>query len=100
MALIKKHVEAEGGPERIDIKVVVHGPALHLFGKERIDPDLLKGLRGVIDRGVGTGDVQVSMKLFNRPLDTLAPGFKPTEHPVAVKRITCLQEQGYLHTKP
>jgi len=100
MALIKKHMEAEGGPDKIDIKVVVHGPALHLFEKESIDPDLLKGLKNVIDNGVAPEMCQVSMKLFNRPLDTLAPGFKPTEHPVAVKRIADLQEQGYLYIKP
>ena len=27
MALINKHIEAEGGPDKIDLVVVVHGPA-------------------------------------------------------------------------
>jgi hypothetical protein len=34
MALINKHIEAEGGPDKIDLVVVVHGPALHLFDKK------------------------------------------------------------------
>ena len=38
MALINKHIEAEGGLDKIDIKVVVHGPALMLFDKETVDP--------------------------------------------------------------
>ena len=43
---------------------------------------------------------QVSMKLFNKSLESLASGFVPTKHPVAVKRIVDLQEQRYLYIKP
>ncbi len=100
MALINKHMEAEGGPDKIDIKVVVHGPALKLFEKETVDPVLKKKLAMIIDKGVQPEMCQVSMKLFNRPLESLAPGFVPTEHPVAVKRIADLQEQGYVYIKP
>ncbi len=100
MALINKHIEAEGGPDKIDVKVVVHGPALKLFDKEDVDPKLLKRLQRVLDKGVEPEMCQVSMKLFKKPLDTLVSGFKPTEHPVAVKRIADLQEQGYLYIKP
>ena len=100
MALINKHMEAEGGPDKIDMKVVVHGPALKLFDKKEVDPALLKGLTLIVEKGVEPEMCQVSMKLFNKPLDALAPGFKPTEHPVAVKRIADLQEQGYLYIKP
>jgi uncharacterized protein len=100
MALINKHMEAEGGPDKIDIKVVVHGPALKLFVKETVDPVLKKKLAMIIDKGIQPEMCQVSMKLFGKPLDTLEPGFIPTEHPVAVKRIADLQEQGYLYIKP
>ena len=100
MALINKHIEAEGGPDKIDVKVVVHGPALTLFDKKEVDPALLKGLGVIVNKGVEPEMCQVSMKLFNKPLDSLADGFKPTEHPVAVKRIADLQEQGYLYIKP
>ena len=100
MALINKHIEAEGGPDKIDIKVVVHGPALKLFVKETVDPGLKKKLAMIIAKGVQPEMCQVSMKLFDKPLDTLEPGFIPTEHPVAVKRIADLQEQGYLYIKP
>jgi hypothetical protein len=100
MALINKHIEAEGGPDKIDIKVVVHGPALKLFDKKNVDPILLKKLKMVMGKGVEPEMCQVSMKLFKMPLDSLVSGFKPTEHPVAVKRIADLQEQGYLYIKP
>ncbi len=100
MALIKKHIEAEGGPDKIDLKLVVHGPALKLFKKESIDADLLAKFKTIVDKGAKPEMCQVSMKLLNAPLETLAPGFAPTEHPVAVKRIADLQEQGYLYIKP
>ncbi len=100
MALINKHMEAEGGPDKIDIKVVVHGPALMLFDRETVDPVLKKKLAMIIAKGIQPEMCQVSMKLFGKPLDALEPGFIPTEHPVAVKRIADLQEQGYLYIKP
>ena len=40
------------------------------------------------------------MKLFNKSLESLASGFVPTKHPVAVKRIVDIQEQRYLYIKP
>lgn len=100
LALINKHIEAEGGPDKIDIVLVVHGPALKLFEAETVDPDLKSKLKVVVDKGAQAEMCQVSMKLFGTPLEKLIAGFKPTEHPVAVKRITDLQKQGYLYIKP
>ena len=100
MALINKHIEAEGGPENIDIKVVVHGPALALFKEETVDPQLKAKLKAALDKGASAEMCQVSMKLFGTPLEKLVAGFIPTEHPVAVKRIADLQQQGYLYIKP
>lgn len=100
MALINKHIEAEGGPDKIDLVVVVHGPALKLYDKEGADPVLVKKLKMAIDKGAKPEMCQVSMKLYDRPLATLLDGFIPTKHPVAVKRIADLQEEGYLYIKP
>lgn len=100
LALINKHIEAEGGPDKIDIVLVVHGPALKLFEAETVDPDLKDKLKVVVDKGAQAEMCQVSMKLFGTPLEKLVAGFIPTEHPVAVKRIIDLQKQGYLYIKP
>ena len=100
LALINKHIEAKGGPDKIDIVLVVHGPALKLFEAETVDPDLKDKLKVVVDKGTQAEMCQVSMKLFGTPLEKLVAGFKPTGHPVAVKRITDLQKQGYLYIKP
>jgi len=100
LALINKHIEAEGGPDKIDIVLVVHGPALKLFEKETVDPVLRDKLKVIIDKGVQAEMCQVSMKLFGTPLEKLVAGFIPTAHPVAVKRIADLQKEGYLYIKP
>jgi hypothetical protein len=100
LALINKHIEAEGGPDKIDVVLVVHGPALKLFEKETVDPELRDKLKVIIDKGVQAEMCQVSMKLFGTPLEKLVAGFKPTAHPVAVKRIADLQKEGYLYIKP
>ncbi len=100
MALINKHIEAEGGPENIDVKLVVHGPALELFKADSVDPKLKAKLKAALDKGIDAEMCQVSMKLFGTPLEKLVAGFQPTEHPVAVKRIADLQQQGYIYIKP
>ena len=100
MALINKHIEAEGGPNNIDVKLIVHGPALPLFDAETVDPGLKSKLKTILDKGVDAEMCQVSMKLFGTPLEKLVAGFKPTAHPVAVKRIADLQREGYIYIKP
>lgn len=100
LALINKHIEAEGGPDKIDVELVVHGPALELFEKDRMDPEMQKRFDQIIEKGVHAEMCQVSMKIFGKTLDNLAKGFVATLHPVAVKRIADLQREGYLYIKP
>lgn len=100
LALINKHIDAEGGPDKIDVELVVHGPALELFVKDNMDAEMQKRFDQIIEKGVHAEMCQVSMKVFGKTLDNLAKGFVATLHPVAVKRIADLQQQGYLYIKP
>jgi intracellular sulfur oxidation DsrE/DsrF family protein len=100
LALINKHIEAEGGPDKIDIELVVHGPALELFERDKMDAEMTKRFDQIIEKGVRAEMCQVSMKAFGKTLDKLAKGFVATLHPVAVKRIADLQKEGYLYIKP
>ena len=100
LALINKHIDAEGGPDKIDVELVVHGPALELFEKDKMDPEMTKRFDQIIEKGTKAEMCQVSMKAFGKNLDNLAKGFVATEHPVAVKRIADLQREGYLYIKP
>ena len=100
LALINKHIDAEGGPDKIDVELVVHGPALELFEKDRMDAEMTKRFDQIMEKGVKAEMCQVSMKAFGKTIENLAKGFVATLHPVAVKRITDLQQQGYLYIKP
>jgi intracellular sulfur oxidation DsrE/DsrF family protein len=100
LALINKHIDAEGGPDKIDVELVVHGPALELFEKDRMDPEMTKRFDQIIEKGVKAEMCQVSMKAFGKTIEHLAKGFVATLHPVAVKRIADLQKEGYLYIKP
>jgi intracellular sulfur oxidation DsrE/DsrF family protein len=100
LALINKHIDAEGGPENIDVELVVHGPALELFENDKMDPEMKKRFEQAVSKGVHAEMCQVSMKLYNKTLDNLVKGFVATLHPVAVKRIADLQQQGYIYIKP
>ena len=100
LALINKHIEAEGGPDKIDVELVVHGPALELFEKDKMDAEMTKRFEQILEKDVKAEMCQVSMKLYNKTLDNLVKGFVATLHPVAVKRIADLQQQGYIYIKP
>lgn len=100
LALINKHIDAEGGPDKIDVELVVHGPALELFEKDKMDPEMTKRFEQIIEKGAKAEMCQVSMKFFGKTIDNLAKGFVATLHPVAVKRIADLQREGYLYIKP
>src|SRR5689334_21380842 len=100
LALINKHIDAEGGPDKIDVELVVHGPALELFEKDKMDQEMTKRFDQIIEKGVKAEMCQVSMKAFGKTIDNLAKGFVATLHPVAVKRIADLQKEGYFYIKP
>jgi len=100
LALINKHIDAEGGPDKIDVELVVHGPALELFEKDKMDAEMTKRFDQIIEKGAKAEMCQVSMKFFGKTIDNLAKGFVATLHPVAVKRIADLQKEGYLYIKP
>ena len=57
LALINKHIEAEGGPEHIDVELVVHGPALELFERDKMDPEMTKRFNQIIEKGAHARNV-------------------------------------------
>jgi intracellular sulfur oxidation DsrE/DsrF family protein len=72
LALINKHIEAEGGPDKIDVELIVHGPALELFEKDNMDAEMTKRFDQIIAKGVKAEMCQVSMKFFGKTIDNLA----------------------------
>ena len=64
--------------------MVVLGPVLKLFVKLCIDPILKKKLAMNIDKYMQLKMCQVLMKVFNKPLESLAPDFVLTEYPLEI----------------
>src|SRR5436853_7721218 len=65
LALINKHIDAEGGPDKIDVELVVHGPALTLFEQDKIDPELQKRFDQALKNGVHAEMYKIFLKLYN-----------------------------------
>jgi uncharacterized protein len=93
--LVSRHLAAAGGPEKIDIKVIFHGPALPLLKRENMDPELRNKINALMDKGVKPEVGEVSMKRIHQSLETLTPGLTLTQPAFGIERIADLQFKGY-----
>ena len=84
MALINKHIEAEGGPDKIDVVLVVHGPTLKLFEKETTDSVLREKLNVIVHKGAKAEMCPGAMKLFGLRSKNSLRVFNP---PSTLKRV-------------
>src|SRR5262249_36778654 len=96
---IKNHIAGKGGPEKVKIVLVVHGPALEAFVSSKANPDVRKQVEKRADDGVSfvaCGNTMTFMKLAP---DAMLTGFEVAKEG-GVVRIADLQEQGYLYIRP
>ncbi|MFQ5677082.1 MAG: DsrE family protein, partial [bacterium] len=73
---IKNHIKGVGGPENVDIVLVVHGPAYAAFLKEEIDPNIQARLEVLQDQGVETDMCGNTMRKFGVVDNDLIDGFQ------------------------
>ena len=96
---IRNHIDGMGGPDRVQIVLVMHGPVVKSFGDidavDRVRNDV-KALQG---DGVEVAVCANSLKAFNLKLDELLPGLVEARAS-GVVRIAELQSQGYLYIRP
>jgi hypothetical protein len=96
---IKNHIAGKGGPDKVRIVLVVHGPALDAFVAAKANPDI----RGQIARrskdGVGFVACGNTMKAQKLTAADLLAGFDVAEEG-GVVRIADLQQRGYLYIRP
>ncbi len=96
---IANHIEGMGGADKVEIVLVVNGPALLAFRTSRADPDLTRRLRRAQTAGVvleACGNTLDAQKLS--PADLL-PGFVRIDEG-GVVRLHRLQMQGYAYIRP
>jgi intracellular sulfur oxidation DsrE/DsrF family protein len=96
---IKNHIVGKGGPEKIHIVLVVHGPALEAFVSSKASPDIRRQIEKRSGDGVGFIACGNTMKAQDIGIGDLLAGFAVAEEG-GVVRIADLQEQGYLYLRP
>jgi intracellular sulfur oxidation DsrE/DsrF family protein len=96
---IENHFEGVGGPDKVTIALVVHGPALKAFHAASVNPDVKQRLASFATSGVELGACGNTMKGQKVTLADLLPGFVSLDHG-GVVRIAELQSQGYVYLRP
>jgi intracellular sulfur oxidation DsrE/DsrF family protein len=96
---IENHFEGVGGPDKVTIALVVHGPALRAFHAATASPDVKNRLASLSTAGLEIGACGNTMKGQKVTLKDLLPGFVSLEQG-GVVRIAELQSQGYVYLRP
>jgi intracellular sulfur oxidation DsrE/DsrF family protein len=96
---IQNHFDGVGGPDKVTIALVVHGPALRAFHLASTNPDMTKRVGQFAKAGVELAACGNTMKSQNVALKDLLPGFVNADKG-GVVRIAELQSLGYLYLRP
>ncbi len=96
---IRNHIEGVGGPDKIEIVLVVHGPALRAFRKSAADPRVSRRLETFSKAGVKFDVCGNTMRGMKLEIDDLLPGFAVVKQG-GVVRLAELQGQGYAYLRP
>lgn len=96
---IENHIEGMGGPDKVHIVLVVHGPALMLLKAKSATADVSRKLAKIAAAGVGLAACGNTMKAQNLELADLLPGFVRVDEG-GVVRLAKLQAEGYAYLRP
>ena len=96
---IRNHIDGMGGPDKVDIQLVVHGPALQAFHSARAKGGLQDALDALAADGVGLHACGNTMRAQRVDLVGLLQGFVRRDEGGVVVLAT-LQQQGYVYLRP
>ncbi len=96
---IRNHFSGMGGPDKVTIALVVHGPALKAFHSAEASPDMSKRTDELSKSGLQLNACINSMRAQNVTLTDLLPGFIVADKG-GVVRLAELQGQGYAYLRP
>ncbi len=96
---IANHIAGEGGPDKVQIVLVVHGPALSAFRTSRANPDITRRLSAIADAGVQLGACGNTLDAQTITTGDLLPGFVRIDEG-GVVRLARLQAEGYAYIRP
>ena len=96
---IDNHLAGAGGPDKVTIQLVVHGPALRAFHAAAANPETARKVAGVVKSDVRLAACGNTMRGQNVTLKELLPGFTIADRG-GVVLIAELQAQGYVYLRP
>ena len=96
---IQNHFDGMGGPDKVTIALVIHGPALKAFHATSANPDVAQRVAKYAGAGVQLAACGRTMKAQQITLKDLLPGFVAADEG-GVVRIAELQSQGYVYLRP
>ena len=96
---IRNHIDGVGGPDKVKMALVVHGPALKAFSAISAHPDIAARYDSAQKSGVEMNACANTMKGMEITLKDLLPGFISAERG-GVVRLAELQGQGYVYLRP
>jgi uncharacterized protein len=96
---MQNHIRGMGGPDKVSLTLVVHGPALEQFRVEQATANLEAGLQVLATAGSTLVACGNTLKGGNMTLADIVPGFVVAEEG-GVVRLAQLQAQGYAYLRP
>lgn len=96
---LANHIEGVGGPENVELHLVVIGPAMQGFTQAKVDTKAKEMLPKLVAKGVQLEACGNTLSKMNLKLADLVPGF--VELPQGgVVRLAELQMQGFVYIRP
>lgn len=96
---IQNHIDGVGGPQNVELALVVHGPALKAFHEVAANDKIKASLAKLRGEGVGLNACGNTMRAQTVELKDLLPGFIKADQG-GVVRLAELQSQGYVYLRP
>ncbi|WP_211452361.1 DsrE family protein [Collimonas antrihumi] len=96
---IQNHYDGMGGPDKVKINLVIHGPALKAFHSAQASPEFSQHVAQLAKTGLEMDACINTMKAQNVSLKELLPDFKVADKG-AVVLLADLQSQGYVYLRP
>jgi intracellular sulfur oxidation DsrE/DsrF family protein len=96
---MQNHIDGVGGPENINMVLVVHGPAINALNEIEATERVSSAVASLREQGVAFEMCGNTLQVFNMSLDELLPGFVEVSQG-GVTRIGELQSRGYVYLRP
>jgi intracellular sulfur oxidation DsrE/DsrF family protein len=96
---IENHFAGVGGPDKVAIALVVHGPALKAFHLAETNPDMTLRVGTLSKSGLSLHACGNTMRAQKVGLAQLLPGFVVADRG-GVVRLVELQQKGYFYLRP